>query len=97
MASVQLQKQYEGKSDSEVYEAAKQAIVNAGFSVWKTRDLARLVLGTGTIEGKEVRLNVVVSMMDSSATVSAEGDELDEKALTPILEKIHVELSKLLV
>jgi hypothetical protein len=48
MASVQLHKEYEGKSDSEVFEAAKKAIVNAGFSVWKTRDLARLVLGTVT-------------------------------------------------
>jgi hypothetical protein len=96
MASVQLHKEYEGKSDSEVFEAAKKAIVNAGFSVWKTRDLARLVLGTGTYEGKEVRLNVVVSMMDGSATASAESDELDEKALTPIPEKLHQELAKLL-
>ncbi|MDP2964510.1 MAG: hypothetical protein Q8N39_00570 [Pelolinea sp.] len=96
MASVQIQKKYEGKSDGEVYEAAKQAIINAGFSVWKTRELARLVLGTGTFEGKEVRLNVVVSMIDGSATASAESGDLDEKALTPIPEKIHQELAKLL-
>ena len=97
MASVQLKKEYEGKSDNEVFEAAKQAIVNAGFSVWKTRDLARLVLGTGTIDGKQVRLNVVVSMLDSSATVSAESDDLDEKTLVPLPEKIQEELGKLLV
>jgi hypothetical protein len=97
MASVQLKKEYEGKLDSEVYEAAKQAIVKAGFTVWKTRDLARLVLGTGTLDSKEVRLNVIVSMMDGSATVTAESDDLDEKKLTPIPEKIHEELSKLLV
>ena len=96
MASVQLKKSYEGKSDGEVYEAAKKAIANAGFSVWKTRELARLVLGTGTYEGKEVRLNVVVSMIDGSATASAESDDLNEKALTPIPEKIHEELGKLL-
>ena len=97
MASVKLQKSYKGKSDGEVYEAAKQAIANAGFSVWKTRELARLVMGTGTYEGKEVRLNVVVSMIDGSATASAESDDLDEKALAPIPEKIHQELAKLLV
>jgi hypothetical protein len=96
MASAQVKKVYEGKSDGEVYEAAKKAIVNAGFTVWKTRDLARLVLGTGTFEGKEVRLNVVVSMIDGSATVSAESEELDEKALGPIPEKLHGELTKLL-
>jgi len=96
MASVQLQKSFEGKSDSEVYEAAKKAIVNAGFSVWKTRDLARLVLGTGTYKGKEVRINVVVSMFNGSATASAESDDLDEKELAPIPEKIQGELAKLL-
>jgi hypothetical protein len=36
-------------------------------------------------------------MMDSSATASAESDELDEKALSPIPEKLHQELAKLLV
>lgn len=96
MASIQLKKEYEGKSDGEVYEAAKKAIVNAGFVVWKTRDLARLVLGTGTFKGKEVRLNVVVSMIDGSATASADSDDLDEKALAPIPEKLHEELAKLL-
>ncbi len=96
MASIQLKRSYEGKSDGEVYEAAKKAIVNAGFKVWKTRELARLVLGTGIYEGKEVRLNVVVSMIDGSATASAESDELDEKALAPIPEKVHEELTKLL-
>jgi len=96
MASIQLMKTYEGKSDGEVYEAAKKAIVNAGFTVWKTRELARLVLGTGTFEGAEVRLNIVISMFDGSATVSAESDDLDEKALAPIPEKLHEELAKLL-
>jgi hypothetical protein len=96
MASVQLKKDYEGRSDGEVFEAAKKAIVNAGFTVWKVRELARLVLGTGVYEGKEIRLNVVVSMFDGSATVSAESDDLDEKALAPVPEKLHEQLAKLL-
>jgi len=96
MTSVQIKKTYGDKTESEVFEAAKQAIINAGYSVWKTRDLARLVLGTGTEGGQEVRLNVVVSMVDGSATISAESDDLDEKALAPVTEKIHFELEKLL-
>jgi hypothetical protein len=96
MASVQLKNTYGDKSDSEVFEAAKQAIVNAGYEVWKTRDLAKLVLGTGTEDGQEVRLNVVVSMVDASATISAEGDDLDEAALNRVTEKVDAELQKLL-
>jgi hypothetical protein len=96
MASVQLKNSYGDKSDSEVFEAAKQAIVDAGYEVWKIRDLAKLVLGTGTEDGQEVRLNVVVSMVDSSATISAESDDLEEAALNRVTEKVDAELQKLL-
>jgi len=96
MASVQLKNSYGDKSDSEVFEAAKQAIVNAGYEVWKTRELAKLVLGTGTENGQEVRLNVVVSMVDASATISAESDDLDEAVLNRVTEKVDAELQKLL-
>jgi hypothetical protein len=96
MASVQLKNSYGDKSDSEVFEAAKQAIVDAGYEVWKIRDLAKLVLGTGTEDRQEVRLNVVVSMVDSSATISAESDDLEEAALNRVTEKVDAELQKLL-
>ncbi|MBM3136760.1 MAG: hypothetical protein FJZ98_01075 [Chloroflexi bacterium] len=96
MASVQLKNSYGDKSDSEVFEAAKQAIVNAGYEVWKTRELAKLVLGTGTEDGQEVRLNVVVSMVDASATISAESDDLDEAVLNGVTQKVDAELQKLL-
>lgn len=96
MASVQIKNSYGNKTDSEVFEAAKQAIVDAGYKIWKTRDLAKLVLGTGMENGQEVRLNVVVSMVDSSATISAESDDLEEAALNHVTKKVHTELQKLL-
>ena len=43
MASFQMKNTFGDKSDSEVLDSAKQAIVNAGYVVWKTRDLAKLV------------------------------------------------------
>jgi hypothetical protein len=96
MASVQIKDTFGEKSDLEVYEAAKKAIDSAGYRVWKTRELARLVLGTGTEKGQEVRLNVVVSMFDSSATISAESDDLDGSILTEVAQKVDAEMQKLL-
>lgn len=96
MASVQLKQTFEGKSSTEVYEAALQAIPGTGFIVWKTRELAKLVLGKGSHLGQEVRCNVMVSMLDGSATVTAEGEELDEGQLAPLAEKILEELAHLL-
>lgn len=97
MATVQIKKTYGDKSDGEIYEAAIQAIANAGYTVWKKRELARLVLGTGKQDGQEVRMNVVVNMVDNSATISAESDDLDKKALESVAEKIHLEMEKLLL
>jgi hypothetical protein len=96
MASVQIKKSYENKSDKEVYEAALLAIPNAGLSVWKKRELARLVLGTGNIDGQEIRCNIVVSMVDGSVTISAEADNLGEDALKQIADNLGSELDKLM-
>ena len=97
MTSVQQNKTYEGKSDTEIYEAALQAIPNAGLKVWKRRDLARLVLGNGEVDGQEVRCNIVVSMVDGSVTISAEADDLSDDALQKVLEKLASELDKLVM
>lgn len=97
MTSVQQNKTYEGKSDTEIYEAALQAIPNAGLKVWKRRDLARLVLGNGEVDGQEVRCNIVVSMVDGSVTISAEADDLSDDALQKILDKLTSELDKLVM
>jgi len=96
MASVQLKHHYENKSDQEVYEAALQAIPNAGLNVWKKRELARLVLAVGEQDGQEVRCNIVVSMADGSVTISAESDDLGEDILNQVAQKLAVELDKLL-
>jgi len=96
MATVQIKNSFAGKSDSQVYEAALQAIPNAGLNVWKKRELARLVMGTGEVDDSEVRCNIAVSMVDGSVTVSVEGDDLDESAVRTVADNLMGELSKLL-
>jgi hypothetical protein len=96
MASVQIKNKFEGKGDSEVYQAALQAIPNAGLTVWKKRDLAKLVMGTGKVDGKEVRCNIAVSMVDGSVTVSVEGEELDQAGLQTTADSLISEMGKLL-
>ena len=96
MATVQIKNSFAGKGDSEVYEAALQAIPNAGLNVWKKRELARLVMGTGKVDDNEVRCNIAVSMVDGSVTVSVEGDDLDEAATQQVADNLMGELSKLL-
>jgi len=75
---------------------ALQAVPKAGLEVWKTRELALLVLAQGEFKGEQVRCNIVVSMVDRSTTITAESDGLDEKALTLILGRLQEELKALL-
>ena len=96
MATVQIKNSFAGKGDSEVYTAALQAIPNAGLNVWKKRELARLVMGTGKVDDNEVRCNIAVSMVDGSVTVSVEGDDLDEAATQKVADSLMSELSQLL-
>ena len=53
-------------------------------------------MGTGTEDGQEVRLNVVVSLLNNSAIISAESDKLDESVLSRVVEKVNAEMEKLL-
>lgn len=93
---MQNKKSYVNKSVSEIYDAAIAAIPNAGFKVWKRRDIARLVMGVGSQNGQEVRCNIMVSMADGSATISVEADNLDESELKSAADKLTAELDKLL-
>jgi len=92
MTSVQTKIQIENKSDREIYEGAILAIPQAGLKVWKTREIARLVLAQGEVDGQEVRCNIVISMVDKSVTLSAESDNLDEDTLKTILVRLEKSL-----
>ena len=96
MASIQDKFNFAGKNDKEVYTAALEAIPLAGLNVWKKRELARLVLAQGMVEGEEVRCNIAVSMVDGSTTISAESDHLTEDQLKPIIVKLKASLDQVL-
>ena len=97
MASIQSNIKYSGKTDKEFYNAAIQTEPQADLEIWKTRELARLVLAHGEYKGEQVRCNIVTSMVDGNTTITAESDGLDEKALTHILSRLQKELLALLV
>ena len=96
MASIQGKIQFSGKTDKEIYEAAIQAVPQAGLEVWKKREIARLIIAHGEYNGEQVRCNIVTSMVDGNTTITAESNGLDEKALTLILGRLQVELKTLL-
>lgn len=96
MASAQEKFVFEGKHLNEIYSAALQAVPLAGLKVWKTRELAGLVLAQGEVAGSEVRCNIAISMVDDSTTISAESDDLPEEQLKPVIHNLKTCLEKVL-
>ena len=92
MSSAQEKFIFQGKSDSEIFEAALKAVPLAGLEVWKKRELARLVLAQGNVDGAEVRCNIAVSMVDGSTTISAESEDHSEEKLRAIIAEIKLKL-----
>ena len=85
MASIEEKITFSGKNDGEIFKAAIASVSKVGLEVWKTREIARLVLAKGIVNGEEVRCNIVVSMVDNSTTITAESDGLDESALGKVV------------
>jgi len=79
-----------------IYEAALQALPKADFQVWKTRELAGLIMSKGTCQGQEVRCNIMISMTGGEVTVIIESEDMDQATLAPIAEKIINELAQML-
>ena len=52
MASIQEKFQFSEKTDKEIFKAAILDVPQAGLKVWKTRELARLVLAQGEYNGE---------------------------------------------
>jgi hypothetical protein len=89
MAKIQVTKNFPGKSSQDVYQAVLKGVPNAGFVVWKRRDIAWLVMVKcgDTIDGN-------VSVRGSQVTValtSAADADLQAKA-----EAIFAESGKIL-
>jgi hypothetical protein len=53
-------------------------------------------MATGSVDGQEIRCNIVVNMANQAVIVSAEADKLSEDVLTQTANRFIGELDKLL-
>jgi hypothetical protein len=80
MAKIERVKEVVGKSPTEVYETAIQAFEDAGFTVWKKRPIAWLMMVRKTIDGKTVDGNLSARMgAVTSYILTLAADEVPEE------------------
>jgi len=94
MASIQENLNITGKSEMDVYSAALETIPMAGLEIWKTREVARLVLGQGFIDDGPLRYNIAVGMVDASTAISAESKNLTKEKFMPLINKQKISFDK---
>jgi hypothetical protein len=84
-----------GKSPTEVYGAAIQAFEESGFTVWKKRPIAWLVMVRKTVDGKAIDGNLSARMgAVTSYILTLAADDLPEaevaKQADIVVEKLEL-------
>jgi hypothetical protein len=96
MANIQETVQLAGKSPGECYELAQKAVVKAGYSVWKKREMAWLVIAKCTEGGTELDVNIMARpVMGGSVTLSSASEKLTADQMRLYVEKIAAAIKSL--
>ncbi|GEM_PF-1074025 len=89
MGRLEIQREYPGKSPSECYQACIRAATAAGYSIFKKREIASLVICQGFIQGAPVELSLMVPLgTPTRVQLSLSGDRCDQEALVRESERL---------
>jgi hypothetical protein len=89
---------YQGISPDTCFEVATQAFTNAGFSIFKIREIAWLVLAHLSNEKGLIEASIGAMPPASCAkvTLSMRSSYLSEDELRSLTQKVYIEFEKLL-
>ena len=98
MAKIRIEKSFDGKSPDNCLEAAKKAFPNAGFEIFKVRDIAWLVIAHRQENDSLIEASIGARPPGVCAhvTVSVSCVDFDKDALQKHADKILYELEQAL-
>ena len=95
MANIEIKREFSNMSTKECFDKCASLIETVGYSIFKKRDMASLLVCTGTLEDVRVDLNLMVPFgMTTSVTLNLSSDKLEEDILGVEAERIMDFLSK---
>ncbi len=95
MANIEKNKTYAGKSPTACFQAAVKAYPQAGFNIWKKRDIAWLVLAKCSEGGGEVNSNFSARPGNPTPVIlTLSADHLSEEQLNQMAEKFFSAFDK---
>ena len=97
MAKIERANEAVGKSPTEVYEAAIQAFEESGFTVWKKRPIAWLMMVRKSVDGKTIDGNLSARMGPvTSYILTLAADDLSEDKIIQSAELVVETLNRIL-
>ncbi len=87
MASTTVERKLEAEPQA-VYDAARTALPALGYTIWKERPVAYLLLSKGRQDGKDLEVNARCSMIRPSILGITVTGDLPENRLTELGEAV---------
>lgn len=82
MATIEVKREAQGRSASECYQTCLSRIEQAGYKVFKKRDLANLIICNETTDGRRIDLSLMIPFgSPTSVVLSLSSNLMDEKTL----------------
>lgn len=95
MSKVEVRHEFPGILASDCYKACLSVVEPAGYKLFKKRDIANLVICSGTVQGHRADLTLMVPFGNpTSIVVSLTSEETDQAFLTAEAERIIGLISK---
>ena len=89
MAKFEAKKEVSEMAVNECYQMCLEGIESAGYKIFKTRELANLIICNETIDGQKVSLSLMVPFgSPTTINLNLSSDEMDENALQSEAERI---------
>ena len=93
MASLEVQKPFDGKSQSDIFDAGLEVLKEAGCEIIKSRPIAYLIVSKYKEGGRIGDLNLMVHFgMPPQVSITLGGDSFSEKELQAIADRIFKDL-----
>ncbi|HTX79057.1 MAG TPA: hypothetical protein VMC62_05290 [Longilinea sp.] len=95
MATVELDKAFEGKPPGNLYDAALKALPKMGFNIWRKFPLGNVLMSKQMVGGKQVDCSFIAHLGSPlTVSITVKSDGLGETELRPWAEKVMAALEE---
>lgn len=95
MAKLEVRRYFAGKSANECYQAILRAVEKAGYTIFKKREIAFLVLCDSSLDDSAIQLSLMVPFGSQTAvTMNISGDKTPEGRLSAEADRFFSILEK---